>query len=199
MHVLKISMTILVSSLALQDLSTLKKYEIQPTDLHDIPASVDLSQNYLFDDAAPRASLGLGVSEIEIAVALQRHKAVLPASAACASIPPALPSAAGCDEPAKTAPVIPAPVPSQEAAPDAVPKASGRVLVARPSDEGLDEAGAAEQIAENCKIAFQNCQWSSDDPLDSGNVAFWMRRFVEHISEQFRSSGLGVEECLVSK
>ena len=140
----------------------------------DIPASVDLSQNFVLDDSAPRSDLGLGVSSIELAVGLQRthdlnqshkvHQTLATIQEPPAGGLPALPSAPTPAAPAKS-----------------------RVLQQRASDEA-SEAAAAEFIAKNCKDAFDANQISSPDPLNSNNVAFWVLRYKAHVLREFGAS-----------
>ena len=55
----------------IQEPEKFKRYMIDPSTFVDIPACVDLSQNYVLDESAPRSELGLGVSSIELAAGLQ--------------------------------------------------------------------------------------------------------------------------------
>ena len=156
-------------------LGDLAQYVVDPSTVVDVPAGLNLTENYLMDDAAPRASLGLGVRSIQVSMAIQRTKGVVPRQESL-QLPGPSPRA---------------PVSDSQAAPSATspqtPRApqTPRVLLPRASDE-LPEQQAAEEIAKNCKDAFMSARYFSSDPLNSSTVVFWMERYKEHILQRFK-------------
>lgn len=162
---------------------------IEPETLQDIPSNVDFSANYILDDACPRSELGLGVSSIELSVGHQRQKDIdLDGKVHAAGIqlgaPPITDTKGGVPAAAPLAP------PSTRTKPEV-----SRVLQKQTSDDATD-AKAIELIAQNCKAAFEKGLWSSPDPLNSNNVAFWLLKYKDHVLHDFKESKLTAEEQL---
>lgn len=164
-----------------QDSAKFQQYMIDPQTLYDIPANVDLRTDYILDDSAPRSDLGLGVSAIVLSVGHARNRDMskkpesLERASAVAAGTTALPAA----EPKEPEP--------------AAPSSTRRLLQANSSDDGND-AKATELIAQNCKTAIDEGLWSSPDPLNSNNVAFWMGKYTEHILRDYQSKNLPADE-----